>query len=30
MLWRRKRTIGVEAVNEVCGGAGYWKVQKRW
>ena len=23
------RTIGVEAVNEVCGGAGYWKVQKK-
>ncbi|WP_298472747.1 restriction endonuclease [uncultured Psychrobacillus sp.] len=23
------RTIGVEAVNEVCGGAGVWKVQKK-
>lgn len=23
------RTVGVEAVNEVCGGAGYWKVQKK-
>jgi HJR/Mrr/RecB family endonuclease len=23
------RTIGVEAVNEVCGGAGYWKVHKK-
>lgn len=23
------RTVGVEAVNEVCGGAGYWNVQKK-
>lgn len=23
------RTVGVDAVNEVCGGAGYWNVQKK-
>ena len=23
------KTVGVDAVNEVCGGAGYWKVEKK-
>lgn len=23
------KTVGVEAINEVCGGAGYWKAQKK-